>query len=201
MTVYKRKSFNYRSLPLIGKISLWLDKRIILTNLESGLWLDVLSGYNALLQISQIHNRKISKFYSLDFKLNKTLKKYAFHLKETFVDKTLPYKDNKFNNITIVNGLEHLWYPQEILKECFRVLKPRGILQIIVPTWFGKPILEFLAFELKNKQAYIEMNDHKMYYDKKTLWPMLIIAGFKPKFTKLKRIKLFCSLYAMAVKK
>ena len=45
-----------------------------------------------------------------------------------------------------------------------------------------------------------EMNDHKMYYDERTLWPMLVHAGFRPRNIKLKRIKAMCSLYALARK-
>lgn len=44
------------------------------------------------------------------------------------------------------------------------------------------------------------MNDHKMYYDEKTLWPILVRAGFKPENIRMKRIKFFMSLYAIATK-
>jgi hypothetical protein len=44
------------------------------------------------------------------------------------------------------------------------------------------------------------MNDHKLYYDERTLWPMLVRAGFKPAHVRLRRIKGYCSLHARAVK-
>jgi hypothetical protein len=71
----------------------------------------------------------------------------------------------------------------------------------MVPTWFGKPFLEWLAFGLRNPAAYLEMNDHKLYYDERTLWPMMVRAGFQPRDIKIRRIKAFCSLYGTALKR
>ena len=170
--------FNYNNLPFYGRFSLWIGNRAILKNLVKGSWLDVLCGYQVILQQTQIDNTLISEFHCLDHKLDKKLKSKKFHLKEAYIDAKLPYKTDSFDNITIVNGLEHLWKPQEIITEMRRILKPGGVLQIIVPSWFSKPILEFIAFKLKHTQAYIEMNDHKMYYDERDLWPLLAKAGF-----------------------
>ena len=46
----------------------------------------------------------------------------------------------------------------------------RGHCLINVPTWLGKSFLEFSAFRLGTSPA-AEMDDHKMYYDKRDLWP------------------------------
>lgn len=204
MTIKKREmrkeSYDYSSLSFLGKISSWFGSQKIILKLKKGNWIDVQSGYKSSLQFSQINNKKISKFYSIDHSLSKLLKTFDFQLKEMIINKKLPYAGNFFDNVTSINGLEHLFYPQNVLNEFYRILKPGGILQIIVPTWFGKPFLEFLAFNIKNKQAFIEMNDHKMYYDEKMLWPMLVKAGFKPNNINIKRIKLYCSLYAVAIK-
>jgi len=194
------KVYDYDALPALGRLSLRLSNRLIESGLKSGDWLDLLCGYRALLQRSHHRNSAISGFYCLDHTLDPDLSEYGFHLTESAIDKMLPYESETFENITIVNGLEHLWEPQQVLEECHRTLKIGGMLQIIVPTWFAKPVLEFLAFTVKNQQAYLEINDHKMYYDEKTLWPMLVRAGFQPSNLRLKRVKFACSLYACAVK-
>jgi SAM-dependent methyltransferase len=75
--------------------------------------------------------------------------------------------------------LEHLWEPAETLAHCRRVLRPGGICAINVPSWRGKPVLEFLAFRLGISPA-CEMDDHKTYYDPRDLWPLLVRAGFRP---------------------
>ena len=190
----------YEDLLLLGKVSFWLSQRVITSRLRPGSWLDLLSGSQALLQRLQRKNRRITSFHALDHQLDPELRSLGIELHEQYVDGSLPFPSETFDNVTVVNGLEHLWEPQAILNECHRILRPGGLLQIVVPTWFGKPFLEFLAFRLRNRQALIEMNDHKMYYDERSLWPMLVRAGFLPEKIGLKRIKLGCSLYAGAVK-
>jgi len=195
-----KSTLDYSSLNPVLKLSNWLSWRAVVPNLKEGNWLDIMPGNQNILQKYQVENKKITLFYSIDQSLNKSASK-NFHLREYHIERKLPYKSEAFDNITFINGLEHLWYPQEILSECFRILKSRGRLQIIVPTWFGKPFLEFVAFGIKiQDQVFKSINDHKAYYEEKTLWPMLVKAGFKPKRIKLRRIKFFCSLYAYVTK-
>lgn len=198
--IERTEASDENKMSIIGKISLNMSNSMIIKNLIVGSWLDLLCGYNPQLQLSQIDNDKISKFVCLDFKINKLLLGKKIKSFETTIDKKIDFPSESFDNITIINGLEHLWSSQDILNECFRILKKNGVLQIIVPTWAGKPFLEFLAFKIKDKQSNIEMNDHKLYYDEKTLWPMLVKAGFKPQKIYLKRIKFHLSLYAKAIK-
>ena len=48
------------------------------------------------------------------------------------------------------------------------------------PSWRGKKYLELSAFRLGLSPAS-EMDDHRMYYDVRDLWPMLVAAGFRPR--------------------
>jgi SAM-dependent methyltransferase len=181
-------------------LSFLLGTRQLRKNFRAGRWLDLLCGYDALLLRQLKDDSRFTVRYALDHQLDPALERLGIRSVERFLETSLPFPDDEFENVTMVNGLEHLLEPQPILDECFRILSPNGVLQIVVPTWFGKPLLEFLAFRLKNPQAYTEMNDHKLYYDERTLWPMLIRAGFKPAHVRLRRIKAYCSLHARAVK-
>ena len=78
-----------------------------------------------------------------------------------------------------ISALEHLMNPQELIVECHRLLAPGGVFLVNVPTWLGKRFLEISAFRLGLSPAE-EMDDHKMYYDPKDLWPLLRAAGFLP---------------------
>ena len=49
-----------------------------------------------------------------------------------------------------------------------------------VPSWLGKPFLEFASFRLGVTNTAEEIDDHKAYYDPRDLWPMLVRAGFRP---------------------
>jgi len=81
--------------------------------------------------------------------------------------------------VLIVSVLEHLAKPEETLREILRILKPGGTCLVNVPSWRGKTYLELSAFKLGFSPA-AEMNDHKMYYDVRDLWPLLVRAGFRP---------------------
>ena len=81
--------------------------------------------------------------------------------------------------VLCISVLEHLWEPENAVRECFRILRPSGICLFNVPSWRGKWFLEFSAFRLGLSPAD-EIRDHKSYYDVKHLRPLLIRAGFHP---------------------
>jgi SAM-dependent methyltransferase len=90
---------------------------------------------------------------------------------------TMP--SGEFDVVMIVSVLEHLTQPLETLQEIRRLLRPGGTCLVNVPSWRGKRYLELAAFRLGVAPA-AEMNDHKMYYDVRDLWPLLVRAGFRP---------------------
>jgi SAM-dependent methyltransferase len=81
--------------------------------------------------------------------------------------------------ILLVSVLEHVTEPQRLLAETARLLAPAGVALINVPSWRGKRYLELATFRLRLGAAS-EIDDHKMYYDVRDLWPMLVAAGFRP---------------------
>ena len=81
--------------------------------------------------------------------------------------------------VMIVSVLEHVTEPQRLLAETARLLAPAGVALINVPSWRGKRYLELATFRLQLGAAS-EIDDHKMYYDVRDLWPMLVAAGFRP---------------------
>lgn len=92
-------------------------------------------------------------------------------------------KDASLDAIMCISVVEHLWDPLEALTHFRRILAPGGTCLLNVPSWAGKRYLELSAFKLKMSPEY-EMNDHKMYYDVKDLWPLLVRAGFVPQYIK-----------------
>ncbi|MBV8282212.1 MAG: hypothetical protein JO347_09150, partial [Candidatus Eremiobacteraeota bacterium] len=66
---------------------------------------------------------------------------------------------------------------------------PQGVCLISVPSWLGKWALETSAFTFGFSTPG-EIDDHKMYYDPRDLWPLLVEAGFKPRNIRCHRSKL-----------
>jgi len=104
-----------------------------------------------------------------------------------------------FDVVLFISVLEHVCDAVRCLSQCHRVLKPGGRLLVNVPTWYAKPVLETSAFRFGASPA-CEMDDHKMYYSKRDLWPLLVRSGFKPSRVRMRYRKLWMILFATAIK-
>lgn len=93
--------------------------------------------------------------------------------------------------VLMVSVLEHVADAPKLLAEIRRLLAPGGVALVNVPSWRGKTYLELSAFRLGLSPA-VEMDDHKMYYDVRDLWPLLVSAGFRPS-----RIKCFSHKFGL----
>ena len=94
------------------------------------------------------------------------------------LDKTLPFTSDFFQMVTMLAVLEHLDFPEEILKEVRRVMRPEGLLLITTPSPKAKPLLEFLSYKL-HLVSQKEILDHKRYYDRKALEKLMNVCGFR----------------------
>lgn len=107
----------------------------------------------------------------------------------------LPFRDSTVSKIRCEHFLEHLYFIDEVpifLKQCYRVLKPGGLLRIVVPD--GEKILrayfsgEWNAIGINPSNWLTPMDavnfvfhqngEHKFCYDFLTLETVLKAAGF-----------------------
>jgi SAM-dependent methyltransferase len=88
--------------------------------------------------------------------------------------------DGELDAVLLISVLEHVQDPARLLAEIRRLTAPGGTCLVNVPSWRGKKFLELSAFRL-GLSPVMEMDDHKMYYDVRDLWPMLVAAGFRPR--------------------
>ena len=109
----------------------------------------------------------ISSGIGIDFKVQEMSESNGGKIKtmSTILEKTLPFENNSFDIVTMLAVLEHLEHPIEIVKEIHRVLMPKGLLLLTVPSVWSQPVLEFLSFKLGivNRD---EIADHKLYYNR-----------------------------------
>jgi SAM-dependent methyltransferase len=161
--------------------------------------LDLGCGYHAT-YLKAIGER-LAEGVGVDFHVSEESRR---HPRLTFVtssvEDALPeLPSNAFDAVLFISVLEHVWNPAECLSHCHRVLKAGGRLLVNVPTWYAKPILELSAFKFGASPA-CEMDDHKMYYSKRDLWPLLVRAGFKPSRIRMHYERLCMILFSMSVK-
>lgn len=104
-----------------------------------------------------------------------------------------------FDVILLVSVLEHLCEPLAALRRCRDLLRTGGTLVVNVPNWAGKEVLELVTFRLKMSPPE-SIDDHKTYYNKQQLWPLLVQAGFRPSQIRMRYHKLGLNLFATAVK-
>lgn len=102
--------------------------------------------------------------------------------------------DGSLDVVLCNSVLEHLWEPDAALAEFYRILAAGGIALLNVPSWRGKGFLEFAAFRVGLSTE--EMDDHKMYYDPRDLWPLLVRSGFRPRDIRCFRHKFGLNTFA-----
>jgi SAM-dependent methyltransferase len=202
MSARTEESYGQGGLTPIDRLGVWLSLRAIRRRLPQRADLEVLElgcGYRATQLIAL--ESSLKRGIGVDFKIAPELHKltrYTFH--EGPIEEALrKLEGEQVDVIMLISVLEHLGEPLAVLSSAWSMLKPSGVLLINVPTWLGKLFLEFSAFRL-GLSPRVEMDDHKMYYDKRDLWPLLVQAGFKPSEIQLKYHKLGLNLFATATK-
>ena len=202
-TAVRTESYNEHGATIVDRIRTSLVFRSVRRNIPDGTSLRILDlgcGFHARYLVN-LYDR-LAEGVGVDFRVSpecsQTHPKLSFVLDS--VEATLPrLAAASFDAILFISVLEHLWDPQEALSHCHRVLKPGGVLLVNVPTWAAKPVLEISAFKFGTSPA-CEMDDHKMYYGKRDLWPLMVRAGFKPSNLRLRYEKLGMTLFARAVR-
>ena len=135
---------------------------------------DIGCGYNAYF-LNKISN-KIKKGYGIDKKIGKCSNNKLILIENKLL-KTLPFKDDYFDIVTLIAVIEHLDYPEHIISEVHRILKPGGLLILTTPTKESKKIIDFLTYKL-NLLSKEQISDHKYYWNKSDLMSLLSKCGF-----------------------
>ncbi len=194
------ESYGQKELTFVDRLGIWLSRRAIRRELPARSNLELLElgcGYRAT-QLVALAPR-LKRGVGVDFQIApelRALDKFTFH--EGAIEETLrQLSGQRFDVVLLISVLEHLHDPLIALESIRQLLKPSGTLLINVPTWRGKGFLEFSAFRF-GLSPKTEMDDHKMYYDKRDLWPLLLRAGFKPSLIKMRYHKFGLNLFAVA---
>jgi 2-polyprenyl-3-methyl-5-hydroxy-6-metoxy-1,4-benzoquinol methylase len=199
----REKSFGQDGLTILDRLGTYLSQRPVLNVIrryDQPSVLDIGCGHDARL-LRELAS-SIKQGVGIDVQISKAAKDIPqLTFFEKPVDEALNELDaRQFDVILMISVLEHLWEPQSVLTACHKLLQPGGRLVVNVPNWLGKRFLELAAFKL-GLSPYYEMDDHKMYYSKHDLWPLLVRAGFKPSGISMHYHKFGLNLFAIAVDK
>lgn len=194
------ESYGQKELTFVDRLGVWLSQRAITRALPDRSSLEVLElgcGFRAT-QLIALEPR-LERGVGVDFQIDPQLSgRDSFTFYQGTIEEALPkLQTQTFDAVLLMSVLEHLSDPLFVIESVRGLLKPSGVLLVNVPTWRGKGFLEFFAFRL-GLSPKIEMDDHKMYYDKRDLWPLLVRAGFKPSLIKLRYHKFGLNLFAVA---
>ena len=187
---------------LVDRFGVWLSKRAIDRTLPNRPGLRAVEfgcGYHAK-HLRRLHPR-LSEAVAVDFTLSEELDQLSgFKRIEMPIEAALPtLPRDHFDVVLLISVLEHLKSPEAALSGIHQILAPGGLLLVNVPTWRGKYFLEYSAFRL-GLSPREEIDDHKMYYDPRDLWPLLVKAGFRPSHLQLRTHKFGLNLFARATK-
>ena len=196
------ESFGQHRLTFVDRAGVWLSQRAIRRHLPRRNDLEVLElgcGYRAS-QLVALES-KLKRGVGVDFQIAPELQaRDRFTFYEGAIEEMLPKLESEsYDVVLLISVLEHLSEPQFVAESAWRLLKGSGLLLVNVPTWLGKHFLELSAFRL-GFSPKLEVDDHKMYYAKRDLWPMLVRAGFKPSQIQLAYHKFGLNLFAAARK-
>ena len=200
MSLRAHESYGQHGLTLADRLGVWLSLRAIRRHLRGRSELELLElgcGYRATQLLAL--EPKLKRGIGVDFQIapeSRTRERFTFY--EGTIEEILPKLESKsFDVVMLISVLEHLVEPQSVINSAWRLLRPSGLLLVNVPTWVGKRLLELSAFRL-GFSPKVEIDDHKMYYGKRDLWPMLVRAGFKPSQIRLTHHKFGLNLFAAA---
>ena len=198
--VVREHAYGAHGLTLVDRLGVWLSQRAVRRHLRAARDLvlaDLGCGHDARL-LTALRPR-LREGLGVDVTIGKEARAVpGLRFVEGRLEDVLPtLPDAGFDVVLLLSVLEHLGAPEAALAHCRRILRADGLLLANVPTWWGKAFLELSAFRLGTSPAE-EMDDHKMYYDKRDLWPLLVRAGFRPSGIRLRYHKFGLNLFAVA---
>jgi len=116
-------------------------------------------------------------------------------LQSDLENESLPYADNTFDVVFSKSVLEHFYYPEKLVMEIYRIVKPGGLVITMVPDW-----------ESVYKTFY-EDYTHRTPFTANSLKDIFLINGFDdvkvekfrqlPFLWSLPWLKTFCSFVAL----
>jgi 2-polyprenyl-3-methyl-5-hydroxy-6-metoxy-1,4-benzoquinol methylase len=148
------------------------DKRIknIRKYVKSGNFLDIGTSFGGLMQSAsaffKVYGIEISKYSG------KIAADYSAGTVHIGTIENHPFEENFFSVITMIELIEHLKNPKEVIEACYKLLQPTGLLVVQTANMEG-----LQAKKLKSAYNYF-LPGHLSYFSKRNLIKLLKEVGF-----------------------
>ena len=89
--------------------------------------------------------------------------KNAKIFKNDILKEKIPVEDNYFDFVYSKSFIEHFYYPEEVFKEIYRVLKPGGVVITLTPSWIDNVKIFYEDYTHRTPFTEISLSDiHKI---------------------------------------
>lgn len=151
------------------------SKRAILNLVTHGSVFDIGCGDGLLMEHLKDNGLQVTGIDISD-KAIEICKNRGLECRQGDITDTLPFQDNSFDNILLIDVLEHLFQPQEVLKEAHRVCKEYVF--ISVPNFVSLPArLQVMAGDVPENNT--SRDGHAYWMTLSVARSLLEQAGFR----------------------
>ncbi len=174
-------SFGEQKISILDRFIFWLRKRRLSSVLQESVDLaaDLGSGHRASLLSSLLSDGTIARGHAVDLSLDPSIFSPVLSGEEQDLNTgVVSLPEGSADLVVSLAIIEHLHDPVHHLKEAFRLLAPGRKLVLTTPSPYGKPLLEFLAYQLHVIDE-AEILDHKHYFRACEIRDLLSMIGFE----------------------
>lgn len=139
---------------------------------DKGRILDIGSGLGCCLKVARDYSWEVFGVELSPYAVKFAKEKFGLEVFNGIIEEA-KFADNFFDVVIMTHTLEHLPNPLASLKEVYRILKPGGALQLVVPN-----ASSFNNWLSKEKEAHA-LDVHLYYFSPKTLKKIILKVGFK----------------------
>ncbi|MCH7828665.1 glycosyltransferase [Patescibacteria group bacterium] len=143
-------------------------------------------------------NDRVTEGIGIDPYLEREMKFGKFMLYPQQAKKIFPIQDASIDVVTMLAVFEHLEHPEKVIRECFRVLRPKGVLLLTTPVLILKIPLQVLA--RLGVISRKEIESHKRHYAKREIKRILCEAGFSSRKIRFEFFELRLNLFVRTLK-
>jgi len=152
------------------------SKRTILGLVKEGTVLDIGCGDGLLMELLKRENNIKIKGIDISSKAVEIAKSRGLDAIQGDITDRLPFKDGEFNSVLLIDVLEHIFQPLDVLKEAHRVCT--DYVYISVPNFVSFPArLQILLGQVPENNT--ARDGHVYWMTKKVITDLLNKAGFE----------------------